>query len=284
MIDVSQTHFLLNNFRYWPFLLCRGLIFSYICSSWSNHISSHFQMPFSRVPYHTLFHFSIYHCPFTRKYNLSMCFMEFSYAPLLQFLLLTFHVDCFPCLLPLMYITLLLIYYIINYNMLHSYHEHSYGFRPLFFLNPGQIFQVENNRTLFDFSPQRFLFMPRKIDNDDRNGHIASNFFHFYTMVSSLAKVTGLQSHLLLEKTENQKCYDTKYKVLGLENAFATTTMIILVIPLIIFNIGSLLLILVANKLFFCGLPISSIATPSVRVNRKKTTCLLVIWAIDFQY
>ena len=43
--------------------------------------------------------------------------------------------------------------------------------------------------------------MTNKIDHDDRNVYIVYNFIHGDDMISSLAKVTGLQSHLLLEKT-----------------------------------------------------------------------------------
>ena len=37
-------------------------------------------------------------------------------------------------------------------------------------------------------------FMTNKIIHDDRNGHITSNFYSFDAMISSLAKVMGLQS------------------------------------------------------------------------------------------
>ena len=97
--------------------------------------------------------------------------------------------------------------------------------------------------------------MTRKLDYHDHNGHIARNIFHCYTMISSLAKVMymGLQSNLFLEKTEDQNCYLTQYMVLGLENAFTMTAVIILVISLIIFKIGSLKLMLVATNIVFCG-------------------------------
>ena len=72
-----------------------------------------------------------------------------------------------------------------------------------------------DNLTLFDFSPQIFLLVTSKMDRDGRNLHIARSFFHCYTMISSLAKVMGLQSTLLLEKTEDQKCEHTEYMILG---------------------------------------------------------------------
>ena len=52
--------------------------------------------------------------------------------------------------------------------------------------------------------------MTSKMNHDDRNGH----FLQCEAMISSFAKVTGLQSRLLLEKTEVQKCLDTKNIVL----------------------------------------------------------------------
>ena len=52
--------------------------------------------------------------------------------------------------------------------------------------------QAEKQPDAFDFSPQIFLFMTSKLDYHDRNGHIARNIFHCYTMISSLAKVMGL--------------------------------------------------------------------------------------------
>ena len=72
-----------------------------------------------------------------------------------------------------------------------------------------------DNLTFFDFSPQIFLLVTSKMDRDGRNLHIARSFFHCYTMISSLAKVMGLQSTLLLEKTEDQKCEHTEYMILG---------------------------------------------------------------------
>ena len=78
-------------------------------------------------------------------------------------------------------------------------------------------------------------------------------------MISSLAKVMGLQSRILLEKTEDQNCLDTKNVILGIENVINMTAVIILVISLIIFKHGSLQLMLVANELVFDGLPIKMV-------------------------
>ena len=94
------------------------------------------------------------------------------------------------------------------------------------------------------------------MNHDDRNGHIARYFFHCHAIISSFAKVMGLQSRLILEKTRDRKCYDTKNTVLGIEIAINMTAVIIFVIPLIIFNIGSPQFMLVANKLDFYGLPL----------------------------
>ena len=77
----------------------------------------------------------------------------------------------------------------------------------------------------------------------------------------------GLQSRILLEKTEGQNYLDTKNVVLGIENVINTTAVMILVISLIIFKYGSLQLMLVANpnKLVFHRLPI---------LNVNKTICM----------
>ena len=47
---------------------------------------------------------------------------------------------------------------------------------------------------LSKFSSQIFHFMTSKVVHDDRNGHLACDFFHCEEMISSLAKVVGLQS------------------------------------------------------------------------------------------
>ena len=49
------------------------------------------------------------------------------------------------------------------------------------------------------------------MDHDDRNGHTAYNFFYCGAMISSLAKVTGLQCHLLLEKMDDRRCREKKH-------------------------------------------------------------------------
>ena len=77
--------------------------------------------------------------------------------------------------------------------------------------------------------------MTRKSVHNDRNGHITCYFFHCHAI-----KVTGPQSRLLLEKTQDQKCYDTKNMVLGIEITINMTAVMIFVMQLIIFNIGSL--------------------------------------------
>ena len=61
-------------------------------------------------------------------------------------------------------------------------------------------------------------------------------------MISSLAKVMGLPSYLLLEKTEDQKSKDTTNMVLELEHTINVTAMITIFMQLIIFNIGSQLI------------------------------------------
>ena len=67
---------------------------------------------------------------------------------------------------------------------------------------------------LFGFSLRIFHLMTSKMNHDDRNGHFAHNFLHCEAMISSFAKVTGLQSRLLLEKTGVQNRLDTKNIVL----------------------------------------------------------------------
>ena len=52
----------------------------------------------------------------------------------------------------------------------------------------------------FFISSQIFSFNTSKIHHHDRDGYVTRYFFHFYAMTSSLAKVMGLQSRLLLEK------------------------------------------------------------------------------------
>ena len=75
-------------------------------------------------------------------------------------------------------------------------------------------------------------------------------------MISSLTKVMGLQSSLLLEKKEDQNCLDIKKEILGIGNVINVTAVMIIVISLIIFKYGGLLLLLVANKFVVHGLPI----------------------------
>ena len=72
-------------------------------------------------------------------------------------------------------------------------------------------------------------------------------------MISSFAKVVGLQSRLL----KTRFFIDIDNMILDTENTFSMTAVIILVIMLIIFNFGNIKLTLAANKLFFYGLPIS---------------------------
>ena len=90
--------------------------------------------------------------------------------------------------------------------------------------------------TLLDFFPRRFLFMTRKIDYDDRNGLLLLTSFILYHGIF-ISKSYGPPKSSTFGEKEDQKCYDTKYKLLGLENAFVMTAVIILVIPLIIFDI-----------------------------------------------
>ena len=53
-------------------------------------------------------------------------------------------------------------------------------------------------RTFFTLAHDVLNFMTFYVDGCDRNGHITSNFFHYYAMISSLAKVVGLQSPCFL--------------------------------------------------------------------------------------
>ena len=97
-----------------------------------------------------------------------------------------------------------------------------------------------DNFSVFGFSSRIIHLMTRKSAHNDCNGHITRYFFHCHAMISKLAKVTGPQSRLLLEKTQDQKCYDTKNMVLGIEITINMTAVMIFVMQLIIFNIGSL--------------------------------------------
>ena len=62
-------------------------------------------------------------------------------------------------------------------------------------------------------------------------------------MISSLTKVMGLQSRILLEKTEDQNFLDIKKVILGIGNVINVTAVMIIVKSLIIFKYGSLLLL-----------------------------------------
>ena len=75
-------------------------------------------------------------------------------------------------------------------------------------------------------------------DHCDRHGHINRNVFNCYAMISSLAKVMGLQSPFFLAHLgENGR---SKNMLLWVEITFSTTAVIILVVQLIIFLDGSL--------------------------------------------
>ena len=67
---------------------------------------------------------------------------------------------------------------------------------------------------LFGFSSRIFHLMTSKMNHDHRDGHFVCHFFHCDTMISSVTKITGQQSRLLLEKMVVQKCLVTKNIVL----------------------------------------------------------------------
>ena len=72
-------------------------------------------------------------------------------------------------------------------------------------------------------------------------------------MISSLGKVTGIQTGLLLEKSAGLIFVETKNKVLGIKNIIKMTAVMILVIPPIIFKYRSLQLMLVGKEGVFYG-------------------------------
>ena len=57
-------------------------------------------------------------------------------------------------------------------------------------------------------------FITSKSVHHDRNGHFARNFIHYDPMISSLAKVMGLQSR---QKQGPKNTIDSKNMVLGVE-------------------------------------------------------------------
>ena len=79
--------------------------------------------------------------------------------------------------------------------------------------------------------------MTNKMNHDDCIGHIASNFFHCYAVISLLAKVMGLQSILLSDKMEDSNAWTL---FLGIKITFSIFAVIILVMKLIMFIFRSL--------------------------------------------
>ena len=123
-------------------------------------------------------------------------------------------------------------------------------------------------KKVFFSSSQLFHFMTSKIVHHDRNGHNACNFFDCGAMIWSLAKVVGPQSRQkrgpkipTFQLLEDRSFWHRKW--------FNMTAVIILVIPLICFDSGSLQLMLVANKLVFYGLPLRNYSQQCLWVNRK---------------
>ena len=94
-------------------------------------------------------------------------------------------------------------------------------------------------------------FMTSKIHHHDRNGHITRNFFHCPALISPLAKVMDLQ----IWERKGPFYFLTNNIILGIAKAFSMTAMVILLISLITFIIGNMKLLVLANKLVFCGLP-----------------------------
>ena len=80
--------------------------------------------------------------------------------------------------------------------------------------------------------------MASKLVHDNRNGHFACDFFHCEVMIS-LVKVVRLQS-----RQKNDPFFHRHQEhgsiLLGMEKYFNMTAVIILVIPLICFDNGSL--------------------------------------------
>ena len=80
----------------------------------------------------------------------------------------------------------------------------------------------------------------------DRNGHITGNIFHYYAMISSLAKVVGLQSPFFLAHFgENERSTNMFLRIeITSSNLriilYIMAAVIILVMLLIIFLHGSL--------------------------------------------
>ena len=56
------------------------------------------------------------------------------------------------------------------------------------------LLRVLRYNCISEFSSQILHFIASKVVHDDRNGHFACGFFHYEVMISSLAKVVGLQS------------------------------------------------------------------------------------------
>ena len=111
---------------------------------------------------------------------------------------------------------------------------------------------VQSRKTrIFDVCSLPINFMTSKIHHHDRNDHITNNFFHCSALITPIAKVMGLQSR----ERKGPFYFLTKNIILGIEKVFSMTAMVILVISLIIFIIGSMKLLVLANKLFFVVYP-----------------------------
>ena len=82
---------------------------------------------------------------------------------------------------------------------------------------PRRVWCVRVSRSFFlcafhgAFSHGIRNFMTLNVDHCDRNGHTPSKIFHYYAMISSLAKVMGLQSPFFLAPKITcppQRCMD----------------------------------------------------------------------------
>ena len=69
----------------------------------------------------------------------------------------------------------------------------------LFFSQKNSVFSTTSAFLLF------FHFLTSKVNHDDRNGHITNDLFHCDVIISSLAKVTGLQTRVYVWRKRRSK-------------------------------------------------------------------------------
>ena len=101
--------------------------------------------------------------------------------------------------------------------------------------------------------------MTSKIHHDDRDGHITRNIFHCQLLISSVAKVMGLQSCPSVHRNgcvvfHNYFVVRTFFRH---KTAFSITAKVILVKSVNFSIIGSNELLVLANKLVLYGVPIN---------------------------